>query len=296
LKVVYQDFIIFFTFLLFWISIQFGQIVEDSIAYVIVLSIGIIHGSNDFTILKKQQKSTTSFIKSTGFYLCLILLCIASYLINSFIAILLFIILSSYHFGEQHLEDKITGSKILKAVSYTFYGLLIFSLIFIENMDDVDKIMLNLTGSLIPEIWIKSIFACCSLFLIVSYIYQLLRKIPSKIHIIRELFYLALLYLVFKTSSLILGFAIYFVLWHSIPSILDQATFLSGDKSKKAIFNYFKTAFIYWLISIIGLLIAYNYLSENLFSSVVFLVLFAVTAPHVWVMNGMKRSSLSGKD
>jgi beta-carotene 15,15'-dioxygenase len=286
---------IFFTFVLYWISIQFGQIIEDSIAYVIILSIGIIHGSNDFTILKKQQKNTTSFIKSTGFYFSLIFLCIASYLINSFTAILLFVILSSYHFGEQHLEDKITGSKILKALSYIFYGLLIFSLIFIENMDDVEKIMLNLTSRIIPEIWIKSIFACSFLFLIVSYIYQLLRKIPSKIYIIRELFYLALLYLVFKTSSLILGFAIYLVLWHSIPSILDQATFLSGDKSKKAIFNYFKTAFIYWLISITGLLIAYYNLRENLFSSVVFLVLFAVTAPHVWVMNGMKRSSLPGK-
>ena len=66
LKVHYQDFMIFFTFLLFWISIQFGQIIEDSIAYVIVLSIGIIHGSNDFTILKKQQKNTTSFFKIYG--------------------------------------------------------------------------------------------------------------------------------------------------------------------------------------------------------------------------------------
>lgn len=296
LKVDYQDFMIFFTFLLFWISIQFGQIVEDSIAYVIVLTVGVIHGSNDFTILRKQQNSTSSFMKSTGFYLFLMLLCIASYLINSFIAILFFVTLSSYHFGEQHLEDKITGSKILKIFSYVFYGLLVFSLIFIENMSDVDKIMLNLTGSLIPEIWIQSILACSFLFLIVSYVYQLLRKLPSKIHILRELFYLALLYLVFKTSSLILGFAIYFVLWHSIPSILDQAKFLSGGKSKKAIFNYFKTAFIYWLISIIGLLITYNYLSENLFSSVIFLVLFAVTAPHVWVMNGMKNSSLPSKD
>jgi len=56
LNIKYQDFMIFFTFLLFWVSIQFGQIIEDSIAYVIVLSIGIIHGSNDFTILKKKKK------------------------------------------------------------------------------------------------------------------------------------------------------------------------------------------------------------------------------------------------
>ena len=91
---------IFFTFLLFWISIQFGQIIEDSIAYVIVLSIGIIHGSNDFTILRKQQTNTTKFLKSTGFYLLLIILCVLSYLANPFISFLFFILLSSYHFGE----------------------------------------------------------------------------------------------------------------------------------------------------------------------------------------------------
>jgi len=78
-------------------------------------------------------------------------------------------------------------------------------------------------------------------------------------------------------------------LWHSIPSILDQTKFLWGDKTKKALLNYFKTAFVYWLISIVGLLVAYYYLTENLFSSVIFLVLFAVTAPHVWVMNRMKK-------
>jgi len=132
---------IFFTFLLFWISIQFGQIIEDSIAYVIVLSIGIIHGSNDFTILKKQQKNTTSFLKSTAFYLFLIILCIVSYLIHPFISFLFFIILSSYHFGEQHLEDKISGSKVLKSILYTAYGMLIFSLIFIENLKDVEVVM-----------------------------------------------------------------------------------------------------------------------------------------------------------
>lgn len=289
MKLDYQDFMIFFTFLLLWISIQFGKVVEDSLAYIIVLSIGIIHGSNDFTILRKQQKGTISFIKSTGVYLFLMLLCIISYLINSYLAILFFIVLSSYHFGEQHLENKISGKKIVKSLIYILYGLLIFSLIFIENMNDVDTIMLNLTGSLIPKVWIKMLLLFSSSMMLILYGYQRLKKIAFHFNIIRELFYVFLLYLVFKTSSLILGFAIYFVLWHSIPSILDQTKFLWGDKTKKALLNYFKTAFVYWIISIVGLLIAYYYLTENLFSSVIFLVLFAVTAPHVWVMNRMKK-------
>jgi Brp/Blh family beta-carotene 15,15'-monooxygenase len=280
---------IFFTFLLFWVSIQFGQIIEDSIAYVIVLSIGIIHGSNDFTILKKQKKNTIDLIKSTSFYLFLILLCIACYLINSFVAILFFVILSSYHFGEQHLENKFTGSKYVKSIIYVVYGMLIFSLIFIENLKDVEVIMRNLTGEIIPNSWIETMLVSSSLLLIILIAYQFTRKIKPKIQIVRELFYILLLYLVFKSSSLILGFAIYFVLWHSIPSILDQTKFLSGGYTFKTMLEYLKTAFVYWLISITGLVIAYYYFSESLFNSMIFIVLFAVTAPHVWVMNRMKQ-------
>lgn len=280
---------IFFTFLLFWTSIQFGQIIEDSIAYVIVLSIGIIHGSNDFTILRKQKSNTTSFLKSTGFYLFLITMCILSYITHPYISFLFFILLSSYHFGEQHLEEKVFGSKIFKSILYIAYGMLIFSLIFIENLSDVDNIMKNLTGNSIPNDWINIMFFSSLSLLIVLFIYHFTRKIKPKIQIVRELFYLLLLFLVFKTSSLILGFAIYFVLWHSIPSILDQTKFLSGDYSFQTILEYFKTAFIYWLISILGLVVAYYFLDESQFSSIIFIVLFAVTAPHVWVMSRMKQ-------
>jgi Brp/Blh family beta-carotene 15,15'-monooxygenase len=280
---------IFFTFLLFWTSIQFGQIIEDSIAYVIVLSIGIIHGSNDFTILRKQQSNTSSFLKSTGFYLLLIIMCIVSYILNPFISFLFFILLSSYHFGEQHLEEKVFGSKIFKSILYIAYGMLIFSLIFIENMSDVDAIMKNLTGNIIPNDWINIMFIVSLTVLVVLFAYQFTKKIKPKIQIVRELFYILLLFLVFKTSSLILGFAIYFVLWHSIPSILDQTKFLSGDYSLKTILVYLKTAFVYWLISILGLIIAYYFLDQSQFNSIIFIVLFAVTAPHVWVMNRMKQ-------
>ena len=201
MRVHYQDFMIFFTFLLFWTSIQFGQIIEDSIAYVIVLSIGIIHGSNDFTILRKQQSNTTSFLKSTGFYLFLILMCILSYIMNPYISFLFFILLSSYHFGEQHLEEKVFGSKILKSILYIAYGMLIFSLIFIENMSDVNAIMQNLTGSIIPNDWINIMFIVSLSLLVVLFAYQFTKKIKPKIQIVRELFYILLLFLVFKTKN-----------------------------------------------------------------------------------------------
>jgi hypothetical protein len=46
---------------------------------------------------------------------------------------------------------------------------------------------------------------------------------------------------------------------------------------------------IYWVISIVGLLTLYKIVPEiELFAAVVFVILFAVTAPHTWVMHKMK--------
>ena len=69
----------------------------------------------------------------------------------------------------------------------------------------------------------------------------------------------------------------------------EQTKFLSGEYSFKTMCDYLKTALIYWMISIVGLVCAYYFLSESLFNSVIFIVLFAVTAPHVWVMSRMKK-------
>ena len=52
----YQNFKIYFTFLMIWISIQFGNVVEDFIGYLLVISIGILHGANDLLILSVKEK------------------------------------------------------------------------------------------------------------------------------------------------------------------------------------------------------------------------------------------------
>ena len=106
---------------------------------------------------------------------------------------------------------------------------------------------------------------------------------------LKELFFLVLLSLVFNTSSLILSFAIYFIFWHSIPSIIHQIFFISGDFTKKTVFFYVKKALFYWLLSIAGLLMLYFLIPQiNLFSTVIFVILLSVTAPHIWVMYRMK--------
>ena len=126
----YQNLMLYFTFFLLWVSIQFGEFVEDSLAYAMVISIGILHGANDLLILSKKEKNGSNFKKNLLIYISIILLCVIIYFISSFIAISSFVLLSAYHFGEEHLSKKIAVNLSFDFFYFLAYGLFIFSLLF----------------------------------------------------------------------------------------------------------------------------------------------------------------------
>jgi Brp/Blh family beta-carotene 15,15'-monooxygenase len=254
-----------------------------------VLTLGIVHGANDLVILKKHHKNQKRFFHSVVGYLALTGGCILSFFIDSYLSLLLFILLSAYHFGEEHFENHIKGPRFWLYLIYLTYGLLIFLMIFHENIQEVNTIVSDLSGDLFSKQWILYLLIGTLISLILLFVYGFIQKYHLKMNFYKEAFYLVLLYLVFKTTSLILGFAVYFILWHSIPSIIGQTQYISGNVSKKSFLNYFKNASLIWLVSIGGLIFLYLYLDQSLFSSVIFLILFAVTAPHAWVMYRMKK-------
>jgi len=81
----YENFMLFFTFFLFWVSIQFGEVVEDFLAYIMVISVGILHGANDLLILSTKDQKDKKLIKNLLIYIGIILLCVVIYLLSSFL-------------------------------------------------------------------------------------------------------------------------------------------------------------------------------------------------------------------
>lgn len=286
----YQNFKIFFTFLLFWFSIQFGEFVEDIVAYFLVITLGILHGANDLLIIDRVKRNKNEFLKNLIIYLIIILSCVLLFFITPKIAILCFIVISAYHFGEEHFGEALDVGEILNSLYFFFYGLLIFAMIFFNSLTDVNEIMNQLVGSVFSVIQIDYLlFSSILIYAFLSAYYVFNKRLKIEF-IVKEIFYLLLLFLVFKTTSLILGFAIYFIFWHSIPSILHQVIFLSGDLKKDSLIIYIRKAGIFWLISVFGMLLLYFFIPQlDLFATVVFIILFAVTAPHMWVMFQMKK-------
>ncbi|MBA3986291.1 MAG: Brp/Blh family beta-carotene 15,15'-dioxygenase [Flavobacteriales bacterium] len=94
---------------------------------------------------------------------------------------------------------------------------------------------------------------------------------------------------IFERSTIIWGFGIYFILWHSIPSIRSQMQYLYNDTSKKSLFKYFRESFIYWFVSICGLFALIFIFQDHrkLLLSILFPFIAALTFPHALVIKDM---------
>ncbi|WP_296324959.1 Brp/Blh family beta-carotene 15,15'-dioxygenase [Winogradskyella sp.] len=258
--------------------------IEEYVACFFILSIGLIHGANDIKIINTVYKNQSLNLNKTLFlYVLIILIGTLMFYFMPQITLLLFIIVSGYHFGEQHFHDIKTDYRPLKYLLYLSYGYTILSLLFYTNWEESAVVINQIARITINEsFFFYNLIGSLGLFVISFSL--LIKAIPSPL---RELFYLIVFFIVFKTASLIWAFAIYFVLWHSLPSLVDQISFLSNEVNKKTILNYIKSSLVYWLISIVGLFVFFSFLirQSDMFYAVFFSFLAAITFPHVLVMS-----------
>jgi len=285
------NFSIVASFLGLWINSFFGESIQIFIGFVLIFSFGILHGANDLLLIDKTQSkiSTNSFYKILLYYVLVVGSGVLLFYFLPALALLLFIVVSGYHFGEQHWQsDFVDNHKKLTLLFQLSYGLLILSMLFIFHVAEVQKIISEISRTAIPSESIV-IFFYISLgsFLLIS-LFKYFKTEEFKKRIVQELLFLFVFAIIFKTSSLIWGFAIYFILWHSIPSMFDQITFLYGSVSFENFKKYFKSAFFYWIVSLIGILLLFFIFREDyFFDALFFSFLAAITFPHVWVIINM---------
>ena len=257
--------------------------------YGLILTFGIIHGANDILILLKGKKKTNEIVlKSTIKYLSVVILISFIFFNFSEVSLLFFVLFSAYHFGEQ--QWTIFGSNQSKSISlfYFFFGLLIFSMLFLFNKSDVSNIVFEITKIHISEniYSLGFIFSSICTLLLIILNYQILKK-----QLLHQLALLVVMLLVFFTYELLPAFAIYFVFFHSIPSILEQSEYLFGNSPSKENFKKFllKGA-SYWILAMVFLLTMYLVLKNSIdFSLAIFFsFLAAITFPHVLVIYKMK--------
>ena len=109
--------------------------IESNIAYIMILTVGILHGSNDIMLVNHSLRSNSNISSFSIFviYVTLVASVAILFYFVPFVALCLFVIFSSYHFGEQHFISKTKTTNSLLYFYYTSYGMLIFSMIFFSS-------------------------------------------------------------------------------------------------------------------------------------------------------------------
>ena len=296
----YSNIAIVASFFGLWMDSFFTDKLQIISGFLLIFTFGILHGANDLLLIENidTTKQSNSRLKTLGYYIAVVLTGILLFYTIPYVALLLFIIVSAYHFGEQQWQTFIQHKfpQWLVILFQFLYGFVILLLLFNFHSGEVQNIILNIANISIPS---QSLFLLLQISGIIfiglsAYLFWKSEKIRSKL--LLEFFYLVLFAILFKSSSLIWGFAIYFVLWHSIPSIIDQIKFLNGSFSMKYFIAYCRAAGIYWFISILGItLIYYLCKGEQLFNALFFSFLAAITFPHAAVITEMFRGKKQTK-
>tara|TARA_B100000767_G_scaffold246372_1_gene245900 strand:- start:1785 stop:2567 length:783 start_codon:yes stop_codon:yes gene_type:complete len=254
-----------------------------------ILSFGIIHGANDLLLLKKNLNNNKDSIISLmiPYLIMVILFGIFFYLIPSF-ALIFFVLFSSYHFGEQQWTMFSKQKQNNLGIFYFIYGLFLFSFLFWSNNIFVTEIIYDITAINL-DLALYNYLLYFSLIGLTILVFLNFKYLLDQLFI--QSFLMILLSIIFFNTNLIFAFGIYFVFWHSIPSIIEQSEYIYGSSNVKSFLNYIKSAIIYWIISLLGLLIIYYLLKDyqNLLISIFFSFLAAITFPHTIVIFKIKR-------
>lgn len=275
------------SFLALWITSKLESGDQTMIGFFFIFSFGILHGANDLVLIKNlKDKKNRSYLTFLSMYVSVVLISALLFTTIPLTALMIFIVISAYHFGEQHFQDlEEYRWRFGKPLFYFVYGSFILLLLFYFHSVEVQKVILNITGYNLNVVSNPVTLILSGIALLLLMVYNYFNLPNFKKRIATEILYLFIFALIFKLGSLIWGFAIYFILWHSIPSLHDQIKFLYGKYSFNNFKLYFKSAFVYWVVSLIGIGVLYYFLKDKtVFDAIFFSFIAAITFPHAFVI------------
>ena len=91
---------LFITVFLLWLTQRLQDTYESYFAYILILTVGIFHGSNDIALIRFLNKGSSNHItRYLLFYVLLVLITCFVFIKLPLSALLIFIAFSCYHFG-----------------------------------------------------------------------------------------------------------------------------------------------------------------------------------------------------
>ena len=266
---------------------------ENQLIYssMLILLLGIPHGAIDHVLFFKKRKM--SKLKFYSIYLGLSLLFVILWHILPITSLILFLLISAFHFGESQFAD-VFFKKSLRFVFYFFWGLCLLSTLIYYNVNELFDITSYFDDTIVLDkiynkekisvfYYITNIVTIISIFTLTYY-----KKINND-RLFSELFLLFLIHATFYLFPFIIGFTLYFVALHSIKVMNDEFKFLKDEDKNFSIMSFLKLLAPYSILSIIGtsfllILSYYNYIPYSI-PFLAIIIISVITLPHAIVMN-----------
>lgn len=290
-----------FTLIIIMLSLIKHELFVSSslvVALVLIVLIGIPHGANDHLLFfnlinkrvdEKNEKSTLFFSS----YIGLILLYVCCWYLFPTFSLGLFILISIYHFGQSNVYISPIESKFVKLISIFLSGSFVLLTPIFAHIETALPVIQTLTKN--PDFFVLSdklgnkLAISTGMLMIIHWVILMLSKHINFKDGLIEILNVFLLFGLFYYSPLWIGFAIYFTLWHAIPSIEDQINFFKTTRENYNLGKYIREIFPFSLIALLGLFLAFqfsgDYISVNQGLALLFSFIAVITLPHMIMMD-----------
>ncbi len=253
------------------------------LALVGLILLGIPHGGNDFYY--RPDKSFGGSIRFLVYYTGCMLLYLAIWWLFSWLALLIFLVISMHHFGQSNFEN----SRWNAPESLMWGGwLLVFPMV--KHASEVVSIFSEMLGFSATNIDFKGPYSdveTLGFTICFGLIYAwvlVLRKTPYRW---QYLFQWGMVSVWYWLTPLILGFVVVFCYWHALQSMRYQIVYIK-QRDRASIGSIIRGFLPLGLLALLGMAVCTSFDVMN-HLGLGFVLLSLVSLPHVVVMDGIYR-------
>jgi Brp/Blh family beta-carotene 15,15'-monooxygenase len=277
---------------------QFMDGIAPWLLFFAVFVIGIPHGAVDHVVaadLYGIKRGTAGHLAFYSSYLLVMLLVGALWLFYPYAGMILFLLISVYHFGQADAVALLKSDSRLSALFSWSRGLMIIAAIIFTDPAVCLPIIEAATG--MSPGWFSVLYDHSNLILIAAigqYFAVAGIVLISRSAGVTSLRFLGdslLLATLLVLTHPLIGFALYFALWHSMGHVQEMIDFFRENGRRVTIWKFYQLALPFTAVSIAGLsalfFIQQTYSIGNEMISLLFILISVLTLPHMLVVDRM---------
>jgi Brp/Blh family beta-carotene 15,15'-monooxygenase len=261
----------------------------------VILALGVPHGAADHLLFlahrPARQRDGKKLLPFFIYYLVFLVGYGGLWLVMPAVAFMLFLLVSIFHFGEARLEN--SGSSPGQGWQLTLaWGCFVLLFPVLHHFAEARPIIEGMIGIGLPDGEDWTVLICVGLVL--ANVLVITGRTEAKgSWQARQLLDLVLLTLMYLGTDLMLGFALFFFLWHSLPAGMAQWRFLRDRRLLGDLTDYFRRLLPLSGGAVILFLLFYLYLRNlegaKLDLSSLFVFVSLISLPHAILMHAVYR-------